>query len=116
MGEFVPRSCDIVFIFFPSSLLSFQIKIFDQYERAVIFRFGKLASRKHYGPGILYLWPCVDTFRRVDMRIKSVPVAAQDVMTLDSVTIRVDAIIFFHVDDATKAVMTVQNFRTATTL
>lgn len=94
----------------------FCIKIFDQYERAVIFRLGKLKSIRAEGPGIMYFMPFVDTFKRVDLRIKTVPVSAQDVMTQDSVSIRVDAVVFFHVEDATKAVLRVQNFMTATSL
>jgi len=94
----------------------FAIKIFDQYERAVIFRLGKLKREQAYGPGIIYVFPFVDTFKRIDLRIKTVNVNAQSVMTLDSVTITVDAIIFFHVNDPTKAVLTVQNFTQATSL
>jgi len=91
------------------------IKIFDQYERAVIFRLGKLVDHKTaFGPGIRYMMPFVDTFKKVDMRIKSIPIYGQDVMTHDSVTINVDAVVFFHVEDAIKAVLVVKDFKTAT--
>jgi len=91
------------------------IKIFDQYERAVIFRLGKLVDhKKAFGPGIRYMMPGVDTFKRVDMRIKSIPISGQDVMTHDSVTINVDAVVFFHVEDAIKAVLVVKDFTSAT--
>lgn len=119
-----PCACFLrYFLLFWSYLLSiipltwlYAIKVFDQYERAVVFRLGHLKSPKAEGPGMMYFMPFVDTFKRVDLRLKTVPVSAQEVMTLDSVSIKVDAVVFFKVHDATKAVLYVKDFWRATSL
>lgn len=102
-----------LFSFIPITWL-FQIKVMKQYERAVIFRFGKIASVS--GPGVFYLHPFVDTFKRIDLRIKNFNVGAQEILTKDSVTIKVDAFVFFSVSNASKAVLEVKSFKRATTV
>jgi len=111
--RYIVLSISMLFSLIPLTWL-FCIKIFDQYERAVVFRLGKLQNETPFGPGICYMMPFVDTFRRVDMRIKSIPISGQDVMTHDSVTINVQAVVFFHVKNATKAVLVIQNYVSAT--
>jgi len=119
-----PCSCFLRYLlYFLSFLVSIlpnvflqSIKIIKEYERAVVFRLGRLKSKKHIPPGIIYVWPWIDKIHLVDMRIKSVPVAAQNVMTKDSVTIKVDAIVFFCVKDASKAILKVKDFWGSTSL
>ncbi|XP_062377119.1 stomatin [Sardina pilchardus] len=72
------------------------IKIVAEYERAVIFRLGRIVSGAK-GPGILWVIPCVDTFRKVDMRTISFNIPPQEVLTKDSVTIMVDAVVYYRV-------------------
>ncbi|XP_063062321.1 stomatin [Engraulis encrasicolus] len=72
------------------------LKIVAEYERAVIFRLGRIVSGAK-GPGILWVIPCVDTFRKVDMRTVSFNIPPQEVLTKDSVTIMVDAVVYYRV-------------------
>ena len=89
------------------------IKILREYERAVVFRLGKFLSVK--GPGLVILIPFIDKIERVDLRILTINVERQEVITKDNVTVNVDAIIFFRVVDAEKAIIQVESFFEATT-
>ncbi|XP_063299196.1 stomatin-like [Pelobates fuscus] len=101
----------MVLITFPISIWSC-IKIVQEYERAVIFRLGRVRSGAK-GPGIFWILPCTDDFCRIDLRTVSFAVPPQEVLTKDSVTIMVDAVVFYRifnpiitvvkVDDANKA-------------
>jgi len=97
----------VVFYLFSS------IKILRQYEKGVIFRLGKLLE-KPKGPGlILVFWP-LDQMEKVDMRLVTMDVPPQDVITRDNVSVKVNAIVYFRVVDSSKAVVTVENFLYAT--
>ena len=89
------------------------IKILREYERAVVFRLGKFLSVK--GPGLVILIPFIDKIERVDLRVLTINVKRQEVITKDNVTVNVDAIIFFRVVDAEKAIIQVESFFEATT-
>lgn len=91
----------------------YSIKVFDQYERGVVFRLGKVLSEPK-GPGIFYFLPFVDTWRNVDLRIMTIDVMPQEMMTKDSVTCSVNAVIYFRVRDPIKAIIQVENYITAT--
>ncbi len=92
----------VVIVFFPLSLL-LTIKLAPQYERAVVFRLGKL--RKDAGTsGLFCVLPCTDEFRRIDMRTRMFDVPPQEVLTRDSVTVKVEAVIYYRVTDACMAV------------
>lgn len=93
----------------------FILKTFDQYERAVVFRLGKLVTPVK-GPGLFFFLPFVDRWRKVDLRTKTLDVPSQDMMTKDSVTVKVNAVVYFHVHDAIKSVVNVQNHKAATAL
>ncbi|MEE8350507.1 MAG: slipin family protein [Acidobacteriota bacterium] len=89
------------------------IKILRQYEKGVIFRLGKLLA-KPKGPGvILVFWP-LDQMEKVSLRLVTMDVPSQDVITRDNVSVKVNAIVYFRVVDASKAVVTVENFLYAT--
>ena len=97
----------VVFYLFSS------IKILRQYEKGVIFRLGKLLE-KPKGPGlILVFWP-LDQMEKVDLRLVTMDVPPQDVITRDNVSVKVNAIVYFRVVDSSKAVVTVENFLYAT--
>jgi regulator of protease activity HflC (stomatin/prohibitin superfamily) len=90
-------------------LLASAIKILKEYERGVIFRLGRvLGSPK--GPGIIFLIPIVDRMVKVSLRTVVLDIPPQDVITRDNVTIKVNAVVFFRVIDALKAIIDVENF------
>ncbi len=92
--------------------LATAIRILNEYERAVIFRLGRLIATK--GPGLIILIPIIDRMKKVDMRIITMDVPPQDVITRDNVSIKVNAVIYFRVMEANSAVVEVENFLYAT--
>ncbi|HUJ42500.1 MAG TPA: SPFH domain-containing protein [Opitutaceae bacterium] len=92
------------------------IRILREYERGVIFRLGKLHKRGAKGPGIIFLIPIVDRMVRMDLRVVTIDVAKQEIMTRDNVPATVDAVVYFRVIDPVAAVVKVENFLMATSL
>jgi regulator of protease activity HflC (stomatin/prohibitin superfamily) len=90
------------------------IRILREYERGVIFRLGKLLGAK--GPGLIFLIPIVDRMVKMDLRVVTIDVARQEVMTRDNVPVTVDAVVYFRVVDPQSAVVKVENFWKATSL
>jgi len=89
-------------------------RILREYERAVIFRLGKLLGTK--GPGLIFLIPFVDRMVKMDIRVVTIDVARQELMTRDNVPVSVDAVVYFRVVDPEAAVVKVENFLKATSL
>ena len=87
-------------------------KIMKEYERAVIFRLGRL--RDHRGPGIIYVIPLLERFERVDTRTIAMDVPSQDVITRDNVSVKVNAVLYFRVIEPNKAIVEVENYLYAT--
>merc|ERR1712031_90994 len=83
------------------------IKIVAEYERAVIFRLGRLSGAK--GPGLFFILPCIDELQRVDLRTVSFDIPPQEVLTKDSVTIAVDAVVYYKIQDANASIQNVEN-------
>ena len=90
------------------------LRILREYERAVIFRLGKLIGSK--GPGLIFLIPVVDRMVKMDLRVVTIDVSKQEVMTRDNVPATVDAVVYFRVIDPVAAVVKVENFWKATSL
>jgi regulator of protease activity HflC (stomatin/prohibitin superfamily) len=90
------------------------IRVLREYERGVIFRLGKLLGAK--GPGVIFLIPIVDRMVRMDLRVVTIDVPRQEVMTRDNVPVSVDAVLYFRVIDPQSAVVKVENFLKATSL
>ena len=88
------------------------IKILKEYERAVIFRLGRLVKAR--GPGITYIIPFVEKMMRVELRTVTMDVPPQDVITRDNVSIKVSAVLYFRVIDPNRAITEVQNYLFAT--
>ncbi|XP_052220327.1 stomatin-like isoform X2 [Dreissena polymorpha] len=105
----------ILIIFFPFSLIC-SLKIVQEYERAVIFRLGRVLSGGAKGPGLFFLMPCVDTFRCVDMRTFSYDIPPQEILSRDSVTVAVDAVIYARIFDATLSIICIENAQSSTRL
>jgi len=90
------------------------LRVLREYERGVIFRLGKLLGAK--GPGMIVLIPIVDKIVKMDLRVVTIDVARQEVMTRDNVPVSVDAVVYFRVVDPVAAVVKVENFWKATSL
>ncbi|MCK9564901.1 MAG: slipin family protein [Methanothrix sp.] len=95
-------------------LVASSIRVVRQYQRAVIFRLGKI--KKERGPGLFPLIPFMDKMVRVDMRVRELDVPKQTVISRDNVTLEVDAVIYYKVVDATRAIIEVEDFEAATLL
>ena len=95
-------------------ICSSAIKVLREYERGVIFWLGKLQGAK--GPGIIFLIPLVDKMVRMDLRVVTIDVPKQEIMTRDNVPATVDAVIYFRVVDPNAAVVKVENYWKATSL
>jgi regulator of protease activity HflC (stomatin/prohibitin superfamily) len=102
----------IVIIVMAVMFLASAIRILNEYERGVIFRLGRVIATK--GPGLIILIPVVDKMVKVDMRTITMEVPPQDVITRDNVSIKVNAVVFYTVLDATAAIIKVENFLYAT--
>ena len=88
------------------------IKILNEYERGVVFRLGRIIGAK--GPGVILVFPVIDSMMRIDLRVVTTDVPPQDVITRDNVTVKVNAVIYFRVIDPNKAVVEVENYLYAT--
>jgi regulator of protease activity HflC (stomatin/prohibitin superfamily) len=93
-------------------LLGSAIRVLREYERGVIFRLGRLVGAK--GPGLILLIPMIDRMVKVSLRVVAMDVPPQDVISKDNVTVKVNAVLYFQVMDAAKAVVAVENFLYAT--
>jgi regulator of protease activity HflC (stomatin/prohibitin superfamily) len=88
------------------------IRVVKQFERGVVFRFGRVQSGVR-GPGLTMLIPFADRLQKVNLQIITLPVPAQDGITRDNVTVRVDAVIYFNVSDPVRAAVDVQDYMSA---
>jgi len=92
------------------------LKVVQEYERAVIFRLGRLLPGGAKGPGIFFVLPCIESYERVDLRTITLGVPPQEVLTKDSVTVSVDAVVYYRVSNATVSVANVENAHHSTRL
>ena len=93
-------------------LLGAAVKIVPEYQRAVVFRLGRLVGAK--GPGLILVIPVVDRIFRVDLRVVTLDVPVQEVITRDNVPIKVNAVVYFRVMDPSRSVVDVENYIMAT--
>jgi len=93
----------------PFSLV-FVVKVVQEYERSVIFRLGRLLSGGARGPGVFFIIPCVDTYEKIDMRTATYEIPPQEILTKDSVTVFVNAIMYYKVANAIHAVANVDDY------
>ena len=93
-------------------ILTQVIKVVNEYERAVIFRLGRLIDSK--GPGIIFIIPFIDKVVRISLRLETLDVPPQDVITRDNVSIKVNAVVYYRVMDPNKSVVEVANAAYAT--
>ncbi|MDR1048160.1 MAG: slipin family protein [Synergistaceae bacterium] len=93
-------------------LLSSAVKIVPEYRRVVVFRLGRLAGGR--GPGIVFILPVIDRVVTVDLRILTMDVPVQEVITKDNVPIKVNAVVYFRVMDPSRSIVQVENYVMAT--
>ncbi len=93
-------------------ILSQVIKILNEYERGVIFRLGRLIASK--GPGIIFLIPLIDKMKRVSLRLITLDIPPQDVITRDNVSLKVNAVVYYRIMDPNNAVVEVEDYAYAT--
>ncbi|CAF1146947.1 unnamed protein product [Adineta ricciae] len=98
----------LIILFFPFSIF-IALKIVQEYERAVVFRLGRLNDASARGPGMCFILPCIDTLHLVDIRTVSFDVPPQEVLTRDSVTVAVDAVVYYRVFHPTRSISNVEN-------
>jgi regulator of protease activity HflC (stomatin/prohibitin superfamily) len=112
LAEFA--SSTLITILLAFVILSQAIKIVREYERVVIFRLGRYSGVK--GPGIFFIIPIIDRVMLLDLRVFTIDVAKQVVITRDNVSVEVDAVIYYRVVDPSRAVIQVENYKLATSL
>jgi regulator of protease activity HflC (stomatin/prohibitin superfamily) len=109
MPGFGPAATVIVIVVL---LLISGIKVLKEYERAVVFRLGRMVAAR--GPGITYVIPVVEKMLRVDLRTVTMDIPPQDVITRDNVSVKVSAVLYFRVLDPNRAIREVENYLFAT--
>ena len=113
MQVFGPSLISFVFvIFLIFYFLSSAIKILREYERGVVFRLGRIIPVK--GPGLVLIWPIIDKLVKVSLRTVTMDVPAQDVITKDNISVKVNAVVYFRVMDSIRAITEVEDFYYAT--
>lgn len=93
-------------------LIAAAVRIVQEYERGVIFRLGRVIGAK--GPGLFFIIPIVDRMIKVDLRTVTLDVPSQEAITADNVTVKVNAVVYFHVVNPVDAVIQIEDFRRAT--
>jgi regulator of protease activity HflC (stomatin/prohibitin superfamily) len=113
MQLFGPSLMSFLFILFlVVYFLSSAIKILKEYERGVVFRLGRIIPVK--GPGLVLIWPLIDKLVKVSLRIVTMDVPSQDIITRDNITVKVNAVVYFRVMDPTRAITAIEDFFFAT--
>jgi regulator of protease activity HflC (stomatin/prohibitin superfamily) len=95
-----------------TALVGSSVRIIKQYERGVVFRFGRVRPETR-GPGLALIAPVADRLQKVNMQIVTLPVPSQDGITRDNVTVRVDAVVYYRVVDSVRVAVDVQDYASA---
>jgi len=107
---------DMGFLCVPAVILGILIlsslRVLKEYQRGVVFRLGKVIGLK--GPGLIFVFPVIDSLKKVDLRVITMDVPPQDVITRDNVSVKVNAVTYYRVVDPKKAVLEVTNYMYAT--
>ena len=103
----------LVIVILVLMFLASAIKILNEYERGVVFRLGRMLSRAK-GPGLIIIIPIIDRLVKVSLRVVTMDVPPQDVITKDNVSVKVNAVVYFRVIDPNKAIVEVENYLYAT--
>lgn len=114
-GFLTVMSMLLIICTFPFSLF-ICIKVVQEYERAVIFRIGRIKKGGAQGPGLFFILPCIDQCVTVDLRTVSFDVPPQEILTKDSVTVSVDAVVYYNIRNPLAAVCNVEDYTKSTKL
>lgn len=106
LGPYLPFALFIIILLFNS------IKILKEYERGVIFFLGRLTGVR--GPGLIFLIPGLEKMQKIDLRTVTMDIPSQDIISKDNVTLKVNGVVYFRVEDPEKSVVAVENFLQAT--
>jgi regulator of protease activity HflC (stomatin/prohibitin superfamily) len=112
LGAFGGLLCVAGLLFVGLMYLFAAVRIVPEYERGVVFRLGRLVGTR--GPGIFFIWPPFERMIRVDTRVLTMDIPSQEVITLDNVTLKVSAVLYFMVIDPSRAVVNVMDYIRAT--
>uniref|UniRef100_A0A8C8RCD3 Podocin n=1 Tax=Pelusios castaneus TaxID=367368 RepID=A0A8C8RCD3_9SAUR len=104
-----------IIVTFPISVW-FCMKIVQEYERAIVFRMGHLLPGRPRGPGLFFFLPCLDTYHKIDRRLKTLEIPFHEVVTKDMVTMEIDAICYYRMENASLLITTVTNLSNAVQL
>ncbi len=102
----------ILVVLFILLFLALSVKILAEYERAVVFRLGRL--QPHRGPGVTFIIPFIERMVRIDLRTITLDIPPQDVITRDNVSVKVNAVVYFRVLDPNKVTVEIENYLFAT--
>uniref|UniRef100_A0A8R1DVF8 PHB domain-containing protein n=1 Tax=Caenorhabditis japonica TaxID=281687 RepID=A0A8R1DVF8_CAEJA len=91
-------------------------RVAQEYERAVIFRLGRVKPGGARGPGLFFVVPCIDSYKKIDLRTLSFEVPPQELLSKDAVTVAVDAVVFFRISNATISVINIEDAARSTKL
>ena len=114
MFTFAALLTPIIVIFVALILINASIRVLRQYERGVMFTLGRFSSVR--GPGLIFLWPYIQQIVRIDLRTVVIEIPSQDLISRDNVSVKVDAVLYFHVVDPEKAVIAVEQYAAATNM
>lgn len=114
-GVLILFSVLLIILFFPFSMI-YVVKVIPEYQRAVIFRLGRVEDGDAKGPGIFYIIPCTDSLRAIDLRTVSFDVAPQEILSKDSVAVHVDAVVYYRIFDPKISVTNIKDASRATRL
>uniref|UniRef100_A0A1I7T063 PHB domain-containing protein n=1 Tax=Caenorhabditis tropicalis TaxID=1561998 RepID=A0A1I7T063_9PELO len=92
------------------------LQVAQEYERAVIFRLGRVKPGGARGPGLFFVVPCIDSYKKIDLRTLSFEVPPQELLSKDAVTVAVDAVVFFRISNATISVINIEDAARSTKL
>jgi regulator of protease activity HflC (stomatin/prohibitin superfamily) len=112
---FLSLEVDMTIVYFVIAVifvLATALRVLNEYERAVVFRLGRLLKVK--GPGLIILWPIIDKMAKVSLRLIALDVPTQDIITKDNVSVKVNAVVYFKVIDPERAIIQVEDFFYAT--
>ncbi|MFQ5928538.1 MAG: slipin family protein [Acidobacteriota bacterium] len=112
MADLFGINAAVTFLIIAGALLLSGIKILREYQRGVIFRLGRMVKAR--GPGVIYVIPFIERLLRIDLRMITMDIPPQDAITRDNVSAKVDAVLYFRVLDANRAVREVENYFYAT--
>uniref|UniRef100_A0A670HZ02 Podocin n=1 Tax=Podarcis muralis TaxID=64176 RepID=A0A670HZ02_PODMU len=108
-GQSLCTWCEIYLVSSVNFMLLIQLKIVREYERAILFRFGRLLRGRPRGPGLFLFLPCLDTYHKIDLRLKTLEIPFYETITKDMASLEIDTICYYRMENATLVMTTLAN-------